>query len=102
MFSANLTNDLRVEKLAEQFGMSPRHFARAYVATTGNTPAQAVELLRLETACQLLKTTSEPIKRIAETAGFGREERMRRAFQKQFGLSPNDYRNQSTCSVPQD
>ena len=70
--AANLQSDLRVEKLAEQFGMSPRHFARAYVATTGHTPAQAVELLRLDAACQLLKNTSEPIKRIAETAGFGR------------------------------
>ena len=100
--AANLKSDLRVEKLAEQLGMSPRHFARAYVAATGNTPAQAVELLRLEAACQLLKTTSEPIKRIAETAGFGREERMRRAFHKQFCLSPHNYRNQSTCSAAQD
>jgi len=40
------------------------------VATTGHTPAHAVELLRIEAACQLLKTTSEPIKRIAETAGL--------------------------------
>mgnify|MGYP003601309889 CR=1 FL=1 len=99
--AANLQSDLRVEKLAEQFGMSPRHFARAYVATTGQTPAQAVELLRLDAACQLLKTTCEPIKRIAETAGFGREERMRRAFHKQLGISPHDYRNQSTGAVRQ-
>ena len=100
--AANLQSDLRVEKLAEQFGMSPRHFARAYVATTGHTPAQAVELLRLDAACQLLKTTSEPIKRVAETAGFGREERMRRVFHKQLGISPHDYRNQSPCAVLQD
>lgn len=90
--AANLKADLRVERLAEQFGMSPRHFARAYVAATGGTPAQAVETLRLEAACRLLETTREPIKRIAETVGFGREERMRRSFQKALGTSPLGYR----------
>ena len=92
--AGNLNGDLRVERLAEQFGMSPRHFARAYVAATGDTPAQAVESLRLEAACRVLATTNEPIKRIAETVGFGREERMRRAFQKQLGTSPLGYRTQ--------
>lgn len=98
--AAHLSEDLRVERLAEQFGMSPRHFARAYVAATGDTPAQAVETLRLEAACRLLETTAEPIKRIAETVGFGREERMRRAFQKHLGTSPQGYRAQAATAVP--
>ena len=84
----NLDADLRVERLAERIGMSPRHFARAYAAATGGTPAQAVETLRLEAACRLLETSAEPIKRIAETTGFGNEERMRRSFQRQLGTSP--------------
>src|SRR5471032_161288 len=98
--AGNLNGDLRVERLAEQFGMSPRHFARAYVAATGETPAQAVENLRLEAAGRLLKTTREPIKRIAETVGFGREERMRRVFQKQWGTSPLSYRTQAASPLP--
>lgn len=99
--AGNFNGDLRVERLAEQFGMSPRHFARAYVAATGDTPAQAVESLRLEAACRVLATTSEPIKRIAQTVGFGREERMRRAFQKQLGTSPLGYRNQMKAATHQ-
>ncbi|WP_256583996.1 GlxA family transcriptional regulator [Pseudomonas sp. SDI] len=91
----NLDADLRVERLAERFGMSPRHFARAYAAATGGTPAQTVETLRLEAACRLLETSQEPIKRIAETTGFGNEERMRRSFQRQLGSSPLGYRAQS-------
>lgn len=90
--AGNLHMDLRVERLAEQFGMSPRHFARAYVAATGATPAQAVERLRLEAACRLLESSSEPVKRIAATVGFGHEERMRRVFHKQLGLSPAAWR----------
>ncbi|MBS4086568.1 helix-turn-helix domain-containing protein [Pseudomonas sp. MBT-17] len=100
--AGHLNEDLRVERLAEQFGMSPRHFARAYVAATGQTPAQAVEQLRLEAACRLLKTSHEPIKRIAETVGFGREERMRRTFQKHLATSPNGYRNQTDAPEPLD
>jgi len=91
----NLDADLRVECLAEKFGMSPRHFARAYTAATGGTPAQTVETLRLEAACRLLETSQEPIKRIAETTGFGNEERMRRSFQRQLGVSPLGYRSRS-------
>lgn len=91
----NLDSDLRVERLAEKFGMSPRHFARAYTAATGGTPAQTVETLRLEAACRLLETSQEPIKRIAETVGFGNEERMRRSFQRQLGVSPLGYRSRS-------
>jgi transcriptional regulator GlxA family with amidase domain len=91
----NLTADLRVEHLAERVGMSARHFARAYAAATGGTPAQAVETLRLEAACRLLETSAEPIKRIAETTGFGSEERMRRSFQRQLGTSPLAYRAQA-------
>lgn len=91
----NLEGDLRVERLAEKFGMSPRHFARAYTAATGGTPAQTVETLRLEAACRLLETSQEPIKRIAESTGFGNEERMRRSFQRQLGLSPLVYRSRS-------
>ncbi|WP_175650732.1 GlxA family transcriptional regulator [Pseudomonas sp. Marseille-P9899] len=93
--AGNLDSDLRVERLAEKFGMSPRHFARAYTAATGGTPAQTVETLRLEAACRLLETSKEPIKRIAETVGFGNEERMRRSFQRQLGVSPLGYRSRS-------
>jgi transcriptional regulator GlxA family with amidase domain len=50
----------------------------------------------------LLKTSHEPIKRIAETVGFGREERMRRTFQKHLATSPNGYRNQTDAPEPLD
>ncbi|PZE11784.1 AraC family transcriptional regulator [Pseudomonas sp. 57B-090624] len=98
----NLDADLRVERLAERVGMSPRHFARAYAAATGGTPAQAVETLRLEAACRLLETSAEPIKRIAETTGFGNEERMRRSFQRQLGTSPLAYRAQARAPQQSD
>jgi transcriptional regulator GlxA family with amidase domain len=87
-----LADRLNVEQLAEQAAMSPRHFARAFTAETGLTPAKAVERLRLEAARLRVETTHEPIDRVAEAAGFGDPERMRRAFLRAFGQPPQALR----------
>jgi transcriptional regulator GlxA family with amidase domain len=87
-----LGEPLGVERLAEQAAMSPRNFARAFAAETGVTPAKAVERLRLEAARLRVETTREPIDRVAESAGFGDPERMRRAFVRAFGQPPQALR----------
>jgi transcriptional regulator GlxA family with amidase domain len=87
-----LAEPLSVEQLADRAAMSPRHFARAFRAETGLTPAKAVERLRLEAARVRVETTPEPIDRVAETVGFGDPERMRRAFLRAFGQPPQALR----------
>ncbi|MEW5685397.1 MAG: GlxA family transcriptional regulator [Pseudomonadota bacterium] len=87
-----LAEPLSVEKLAAQAAMSPRNFARAFTAETGTTPAKAVERLRLEAARTAVETGHDPIDRVAETAGFGDPERMRRAFLRAFGQPPQALR----------
>jgi transcriptional regulator GlxA family with amidase domain len=88
----NLTGDLRVERLAEQTGMSPRTFARIYAAKMGITPARMVERIRIEAVRRILEETNMPIKRIASACGFGQEDRLRRAFARQVGTTPAEYR----------
>ena len=46
----NLRNSLTIEKLAAVANLSPRQFSRAFLAETGQSPARAVERLRLEAA----------------------------------------------------
>jgi len=46
----HLSEDLSVERLANQAGMSARNFARSFAAETGMTPAKSVERLRIEAA----------------------------------------------------
>ena len=87
-----LAERLSVEQLADRAAMSPRHFARAFAAETGLTPAKAVERLRLEAARVRVEAGHEPIDRIAEAAGFGDPERMRRAFLRAFGQPPQALR----------
>ena len=88
----NLTKDLRVERLAEQAGMSPRTFARIYATRMGITPARMVEKIRVEAVRRILEETDMRIKRIASECGFGQEDRLRRAFARQVGTTPAEYR----------
>ena len=88
----HLDAPLTVDKLAEQAGMSSRHFARAFIAETGTTPSKAVERLRIEVARQRVQSSSEAIERVAEATGFRDPERMRRAFIRAFGQPPQSLR----------
>ena len=88
----NLNQDLNVEQLAIRSNMSARNFSRVYTSQMGITPAKSVEAFRIEAARQLLETTPKKIKTIAIQCGFVNEERMRRAFSRILGVSPNYYR----------
>jgi transcriptional regulator GlxA family with amidase domain len=90
--AANLSRPLTTEALAEQAGMAPRSFHRRFMDRTGLTPAHAVERLRLDHARGLLETARLPLAVVARQAGFGSEERLRRAFLRRFGVLPRDYR----------
>lgn len=90
---SNLDADLSIPELAAEAGMSPRNFSRVYLRETGESPARAVANYRIEAAVRLLEATDNPVKVIASRTGFGDDERMRRAFVKTYGVSPQDYRN---------
>jgi transcriptional regulator GlxA family with amidase domain len=88
----HLDAPLTVEDMAEQAGMSSRHFTRAFIAETGTTPSKAVERLRIEVARQRVQSSSEAIERVAQATGFRDPERMRRAFIRAFGQPPQSLR----------
>jgi len=90
--AAHLGEPLPIERLAAIAGMSARTFARRHVAETGMTPAKAVELIRLETACRALTDTMLPLKRVAADVGLASEQNLRRLLQRQFGIGPAEYR----------
>ena len=94
----HLDAPLTVEDLAEQAGMSSRHFTRAFMAETGTTPSKAVERLRIEVARQRVQSSSEAIERVAEVTGFRDPERMRRAFIRAFGQPPQSLRRAARAS----
>lgn len=82
----NLRNPLTVEELADVANLSPRQFSRAFLAETGQSPAKAVEQLRLEAARFMIEQGRHTINVVAQEAGFADRERMRRAFLRTFGV----------------
>jgi len=88
----DVAGDHRVEAMASRAHMSPRHFARAFRAETGVTPARYVERVRLEAARRRLEDTGEPIAHIAASCGFGTAETMRRVFIRSLEVAPAEYR----------
>jgi transcriptional regulator GlxA family with amidase domain len=72
--------------------MSERSFSRHYAQATGQTPARAIERLRVEAARYLLSESRLPVKRIAQRCGFGTEETLRRSFLRLLSVTPQDYR----------
>lgn len=88
----NLTSRLSVEELAGVAHLSPRQFSRTFYSETGQSPAKAVEHLRLDAARALMEDTAHPIDVVARETGFADRDRMRRAFVRVFGQPPHSIR----------
>jgi transcriptional regulator GlxA family with amidase domain len=82
----NLRNALTIEELAAVANLSPRQFSRAFLAETGQSPAKAVEQLRLEAARFMIEEGRHTVNVVAQETGFADRERMRRAFLRTFGV----------------
>jgi len=90
---------LTVGQLAEVAHLSPRQFSRSFRAETGQSPAKAVENLRLEAARLMMEQSRHPIDVIARQTGFADRDRMRRAFLRAFGQPPQAIRRNARAKV---
>jgi transcriptional regulator GlxA family with amidase domain len=88
----HLADRLSIDVLADVARLSPRQFSRAFQAETGQTPAKAIENLRLEGARALMEDTDHNLDVVAQLTGFGHRERMRRAFLRVWQQSPQEIR----------
>lgn len=84
--------DCSLEALAERAGMNTRTLTRHFKRELDLTPAQFVERIRVDHARGLL-LDKVPLKQVALESGFGDLQRMRRAFQRRFGVHVSDYQN---------
>jgi transcriptional regulator GlxA family with amidase domain len=101
----HLRDDLRVERLAAQAAMSPRHFARMFRQDTGTTPARFVERLRVEAAQRRLEESRDKLDKVAKDCGLGSIQGLRRSFQRVLEVAPHDYRQrflQSAAPISDD
>ncbi|NYI00253.1 GlxA family transcriptional regulator [Cupriavidus plantarum] len=96
----HLRNALTVEELADAARLSPRQFSRLFREETGQSPAKAVEMLRLEAARAMLESGRHPMETVARDTGFADRDRMRRAFVRAYGQPPSSLRRNDTAAEP--
>lgn len=87
-----LDQQLTVEDMAGQAGMSSRHLARRFRAATGTTPLRWLLAQRIRYAQELLEKTDDGIDVIAVSTGMGTATTLRRHFNRTLGVPPDTYR----------
>jgi transcriptional regulator GlxA family with amidase domain len=89
---AHLAEPVEVNDLAHRATMSPRTFARRFVASTGTTPHQWILRERIRLAQRLLETTDLPVEAVARNSGFGTPDNLRKHFARAVRTTPQAYR----------
>lgn len=87
----HLRERLTVERLAEQIGMSARHFTRICQQQLGMGPGAYVERLRVEGARELIESSALGLKEVADACGFQSADSMRRVFLRTLGVTAGEY-----------
>jgi transcriptional regulator GlxA family with amidase domain len=88
----HLDEPITVEDLATRAAMSPRTFARRFLASTGTTPYQWLIQQRIQLAQRLLETSDLPVDSVAEKSGFCTAANLRKHFSRAVHTSPQAYR----------
>ena len=84
---------ISVEMLASKFYITPTYFSRFFKEQTGEVFSVHLENLRMAKARQLLDETKLTVDKIAESVGYNSAYSFRRAFKKNYGIVPTEYRN---------
>lgn len=88
----NLDKCLDVATLAARAAVSPRTFARRFVAETGTTPLKWLHAQRLLEARRLLERTDLSIEEVARHSGMGSAASLRQHFRRALATTPTAYR----------
>jgi len=91
----HLGEDLSVRELASLCGLGLTRFSRSFREATGLPPHRYLRRVRIERACELLRTTSLSVREVAELVGFRGQSHFCTAFAQERGLTPSAYRRDS-------
>ncbi|HHW93481.1 MAG TPA: response regulator [Clostridiaceae bacterium] len=91
----NLDRDIRLSHLADIGFVTPNYLCRRFKELTNSSPMEYLTRLRLEKAKNLLQDPSYSVEVIAQKAGYNSRRSFSRAFNREYGLSPQDFRNKN-------
>lgn len=89
--SENLSRSITVLEMADFINVSERQLSRLFKQHLSYAPAQYLTQLRLTRARDLISEDNRTLQQIARQVGFASYDSFRRAFERQFGLSPSLY-----------
>jgi transcriptional regulator GlxA family with amidase domain len=92
---ANLGGNVPLKSIAQECGLSPSHFARAFAISVGQPPHQWLLEQRVDLARQLLGQSTLPLSEIAIQCGFADQSHFTRVFSAKTGLAPGRWRRVS-------
>lgn len=87
-----MSEDLSLDELAADAGLSVFHFARMFKQSLGVPPRVYLTQLRMERAIELLQKTELTITQIAQEVGYSSSQVLARIFLKHYHRSPTEYR----------
>ncbi|MCH5256614.1 MAG: AraC family transcriptional regulator [Lachnospiraceae bacterium] len=93
--SKRYMENIKTEKLAACDNLSETHFRRLFVEYMNMTPVEYVNLVRIQQACELMKTTQCSMDELAERVGYTTVSTFNRNFRKVMGTSPYQYKKSS-------
>ena len=88
----HLDETLDLKTLANEVALSDFHFHRIFKALKGEAIGAYITRLRLEATARLLRYTALTIEEIAFNIGYETPASLSKAFKKQYGISPTEYR----------
>lgn len=89
---ARYAEDISLDELAAEAGLSPFHFARMFKHSVGQPPRVYLTRLRIEKACELLALTDLSVNDVARKVGYSSSQVLARVFVKHRNIAPTDYR----------
>lgn len=87
----NLENDLKLEELSEQFGISSRYVRKYFLQNMGMKCTEYINILRIGKAKELLCEPSNSVTDVALMTGFNSSQYFCRIFRRQMGMTPVEY-----------
>ena len=90
--SDHYMEDIKVEDLARCCHISETHFRRVFTSYMKISPLEYINTVRIQTACEFLQKTDEPIADIAHKCGFTTNSTFNRNFKQMMGVTPNEWR----------
>ena len=92
LLHAGYRKPIRLDELATRVGLSVTHLHRLFVRQTKVTPMAYLRCYRLRRAGEMLAATGRSVAEISHEVGFHSAQRFTKAFHREYGCAPRDYR----------